>query len=154
MKEGKQRRRDLNNINVIKYLRYYLYQTIIAEPSWHTSVVSIISGLVNLESYCVSYPVTLYCYSSVTKTPYIHRTSRLLSSFLSYIYLQQTGCHCRTWTSYYRRSRLPWGLGTRLGRRYHLTLLYPFTSRRIIPIVNPWDYYTSSSALGVIKTHL
>jgi len=33
-----------------------------------------IPGLVKLESYCVSYPVTLYCYSSVTKAPMLADT--------------------------------------------------------------------------------
>ena len=33
----------------------------------HLPVDSNILSLVSSESYCVSYPVTLYCYSSVTK---------------------------------------------------------------------------------------
>jgi len=45
------------------------------------SVVSNILGLDSSETYRVSYPVTLYCYSSVTKAPML---ADILACFILY----------------------------------------------------------------------
>jgi len=50
------------------FFHHFIAQFLLSLPDLY-SVVPNILGLVSPESYRVSYPVTLYCYSSVTKAP-------------------------------------------------------------------------------------
>jgi len=62
------------------FFYYFTEQFILSLPDL-LSVVSHIPGLVSLESYRVSYPVTLYCYSSVTKPSML---TDILACFILY----------------------------------------------------------------------
>ena len=65
------------------FFYYFIEQFFLSLPDLY-SVVSNILGIVSPESYRVSYPVTLYCYSSVTKAPML--TDILVCFILYYLF--------------------------------------------------------------------
>jgi len=110
----------------------------------HLPVDSNILSLVSSESYCVSYPVTLYCYSSVTKAhilPHAIRPDCLSDPLLFFFHPWQTNWDCDWRIS--TNSRTPVWLGTRIRRWSDFTVLHSFSPTNLpVPIVNPrHDYW-------------